>query len=106
VFLPVTAIADTIAILLCVATTDLPRIVGLASRAEHRRWRPGMVGDFRPSMSATICEDDVERLRLPRNWRASVRSVVLKVVGIVRIAMLAGREALIANGDANVARIH
>jgi hypothetical protein len=55
-------------------------------------------------MSATICEDDVERLRLPRNWRASVRSAVLNVVGIVRVAMLAAREALINNGDVKDAR--
>ena len=57
-------------------------------------------------MSARICEEDVETLRLPRNWHSYVRSAVLNVVGIVRVAMLAGREALITNGDTKDARIH
>ncbi len=57
-------------------------------------------------MSARICEEDVETLRLPRNWNSYVRSAVLNVVGIVRVAMLAGREALIKNGDSRHARIH
>ena len=35
-----------------------------------------------------------------------MRNAVLNVIGIVRIAMLAGREALITNGDAKDARIH
>ena len=47
-----------------------------------------------------------ESLRLPKGWRSSVRNAVLNVIGIVRIAMLAGREALISNGDAIGARIH
>ena len=55
-------------------------------------------------MSARICEKDVETLRLPRNWHWYVRTAVLNVVGIVRIAMLAGREALVNNGDAKDAR--
>ena len=59
-----------------------------------------------PSMSARICEEDVETLRLPRNWQSYVRSAVLNVIGIVRVAMLAGREALITNGDTKDARIH
>ena len=50
-------------------------------------------------MPAEIREEDDESLRLPKNWPALVRSAVLNVVGIVRIAMLAGREALIKNGD-------
>lgn len=49
-------------------------------------------------MSAEICPQDVETLRLPKGWPAYVRNAVLHVVGIVRIAMLAGREALINNG--------
>ena len=57
-------------------------------------------------MSARICEEDVETLRLPRNWHSYVQSAVLNVVGIVRVAMLAGREALIKNGDVKEARIH
>ena len=51
-------------------------------------------------------DDEAESLRLPRNWHALVRSAVLNVIGIVRIAMLTGREALIENGDAPDARIH
>ncbi len=58
------------------------------------------------SMTAESSEHDIETLRLPRNWHSYVRHAVLNVVGIVRIEMLAGREALITNGDANEARIH
>jgi hypothetical protein len=47
----------------------------------------------------------VESRRLPKGWRSSVRNAVLNVIGIVRIAMLAGREALNSNGDAIGARI-
>ena len=53
--------------------------------------------------------DDVgqqESLRLPKNWSATVRNAVLNVIGIVRIAILASREALIENGDTKEARIH
>ncbi len=57
-------------------------------------------------MPVEVCEEDVETLRLPRNWHSYVRSAVLNVVGIVRVAMLAGREALIRNGDTKDARIH
>jgi transposase len=57
-------------------------------------------------MCDEICGQTVESLRLPKGWRSSVRSAVLNVIGIVRIAMLAGREALITNGDAKDARIH
>ena len=57
-------------------------------------------------MPTEIREEDVETLRLPRNWHSYVRSAVLNVVGIVRIAMLAGRESLIGNGDTKDARIH
>ena len=58
------------------------------------------------SMSARICEEDFETLRLPRDWHSYVRSAVLNVVGIVRVAMLAGRKALITHGDTKDARIH
>jgi len=57
-------------------------------------------------MPAELREEDVEASRLPRNWRSSVRTAVLNVIGILRIAMLAGREALITNGDAEDARMH
>ncbi len=57
-------------------------------------------------MPAEICEEDVESLRLPKDWHSYVRCAVLNVIGIVRVAMLAGREALIRNGDAKDARIH
>ena len=57
-------------------------------------------------MPAEMCEEDVESLRLPKDWQSYVRRAVLNVIGIVRVAMLAGREALIDNGDAKDARIH
>ncbi|MHB8951917.1 MAG: hypothetical protein ACYC4U_02945 [Pirellulaceae bacterium] len=57
-------------------------------------------------MPAEDLKEEAESLRLLRNWHALVRSVVLNVIGIVRIAMLTGREALIKNGDAPDARIH
>ena len=57
-------------------------------------------------MCDELCEQDVEALSLPKDWHSFVRSAVLNVIGIVRIAMLAGREALINNGDVNDARIH
>jgi hypothetical protein len=57
-------------------------------------------------MCDEVGEQDVELLPLPKNRRASVRNAVLNVIGIVRIAMLAGREALIINGDVKEARIH
>jgi hypothetical protein len=57
-------------------------------------------------MSAEIPEHDVETLRLPRNWHSYLRSAVLNIVGIVRVDMLAGREALIENDAAKDARIH
>ena len=50
--------------------------------------------------------EDAESLRLPRNWHSLVRSAVLNVIGIVRIAMLTRRETLIKNGDSPDARIH
>ena len=57
-------------------------------------------------MPDEIHDEEAESLRLPRNWHALVRSAVLNVIGIVRIAMLTGRETLIKNGDAPDARIH
>ena len=55
-----------------------------------------------------MCDEvfrDVELL-LPKGWHSSVRNAVLNVIGIVRIAMLAGREALINADDVKAARIH
>ena len=57
-------------------------------------------------MCDEICGQTVESLRLPKGWQSYVRNAVLNVVGIVRIAVLAGREALTNNGDVNGARIH
>jgi len=51
-------------------------------------------------------EEDVESMRLPKNWHALIRTAVLNVMGIVRIALLTGREALIKYGDSKDARIH
>ena len=51
-------------------------------------------------MCDDICGQAVVSLRLPKNWRSSVRNAVLTVVGILRVAMLAGRDALINNGQA------
>jgi hypothetical protein len=52
------------------------------------------------------CLREVESSPLPMNWHACARHAVLNVIGIVRIAMLAGREALITNGGVREARIH
>lgn len=38
-------------------------------------------------MPTEAFEEDLETLRLPKNWRSSVRHAVLNVIGIVRIAM-------------------
>ena len=43
---------------------------------------------------------------LPKGWSKAARNAVLNVIGIVRIAMLVGRAALIKNGDVKEARIH
>ena len=56
-------------------------------------------------MRDEVCQQDVE-LPLPKNWPARVRHAVLNVIGLVRIAMLVGRESLIKNGDIHEARIH
>jgi hypothetical protein len=51
------------------------------------------------------CED-IESLPLPKGWSKTARHAVMNVIGIVRIAMLVGRAALIKNGDVKEARIH
>ncbi len=57
-------------------------------------------------MCDEVCQQDVESLPFPKDWRSCARNAVLNVIGIVRIAMLAGREALIKDGDVKEARIH
>ena len=57
-------------------------------------------------MCDEVCLNDVESLRLPKGWQAFVRNAVLNVIGIVRIAMLVGRESLIKNGNVHEARSH
>ena len=51
-------------------------------------------------------EQDIASLPLPKDWAANVRNAVLNVIGILRVAMLSGREALIQEGDVKGARIH
>ena len=41
-------------------------------------------------MCDELCRQDLESLPLPKDWTANVRHAVLNVIGIVRIAMLAG----------------
>jgi hypothetical protein len=48
---------------------------------------------------AEILEENIETVRLPKNWPSFVRNAMLNVIGMVRIAVLAGRETLITNGD-------
>jgi transposase InsO family protein len=57
-------------------------------------------------MCNEVHEQDVESLRLPKGWATNVRHAILNIMGIVRIAMLAGRETLIRIGDIKDARIH
>jgi len=54
-------------------------------------------------MSDESCEQDTESLRLPKHWATNVRNAVLNVIGLVRIATLAGREALIQEGHLQLA---
>ena len=56
-------------------------------------------------MCDDICGPAIESLRPPKGWHSSVRNAVLNVIGIARMAMLTGREALITNGNAKDARI-
>ena len=57
-------------------------------------------------MCDELHEEDIESLPLPKDWVASVRHAVLNVVGIVRLAMLSGRELLIQEGDVAQAQVH
>ena len=51
-------------------------------------------------MCDEICGQPVESLRLPKGRHSPVRNAVLNVIGILRIAMLTGRKALITNRKA------
>jgi hypothetical protein len=57
-------------------------------------------------MCDELREGDIESLPLPKDWAESVRHAVLNIVGIVRLAMLSGRELLIQEGDVRQAQIH
>ena len=57
-------------------------------------------------MCDDFCGDDIESLPLPKDWGGAVRHAVLNVVGIVGIAMLAGREFLVGEGNVPDAHIH
>ncbi|NQT40270.1 MAG: hypothetical protein HQ581_22445 [Planctomycetes bacterium] len=52
------------------------------------------------------CQQDLESLPLPKDWTANLRHAVLNVIGIVRIAMLSGREFLIQEDKPHVAQVH
>jgi len=58
------------------------------------------------TMCDNQCEEEIESLPLPKGWSKTVRHAVLNVIWIVRVAMLAGREALIQNGDVRQAHVH
>jgi hypothetical protein len=57
-------------------------------------------------MNDQCSEDDLESLPLPKNWSEDVRHAILNVIGVVRIAMLSGREFLLRNGNSPDAQIH
>ena len=65
-----------------------------------------MVDDFRTLHVCRNLSPRCETLHLPKGLQSYVRNAVLNVIGIVCIAMLAGREALINNGDVKDARLH
>ena len=57
-------------------------------------------------MGDELCEHDLRTSPLPKGWTRNVRHAVLNTIGILRIAMLAGREFLIEEGHVRQARIH
>ena len=57
-------------------------------------------------MRTEPCDDDIESLPLPKSWSKTVRHAVLNVICLVRVAMLAGREFLVQNGDVLEAHVH
>jgi putative transposase len=58
------------------------------------------------TISKDVREQAMESLPLPKGWSKSVRSAILNVIGLVRIAMMAGREFLHEEGEPRLARIH
>ena len=48
----------------------------------------------------------IESLPSPKDWAESVQHEVLNIVGIVRLAMLSGRELLIQQRDVRQTQIH
>ena len=58
------------------------------------------------TMDTECCDDEIESLPLPKSWAKTVHHAVLNAVGLVRVAMLAGREFLIQNGDVLEAHVH
>ena len=61
-----------------------------------------------PILVKTMCDDfDVNiPLPLPKGWAGSIRSAVLNVVVLIRIATLASREFLIEEGDVLYAKLY
>jgi len=57
-------------------------------------------------MCNKLGQQDLELLPLPKGWTTGIRHAVLNILGIVRIALLTGREFLIQEGDAPHARIY
>ena len=57
-------------------------------------------------MCDELCRQDLELMPLPKDWTDNVRHAVLNVIGIVRIAMLSGREFLIQEDRPDVAQVH
>jgi hypothetical protein len=57
-------------------------------------------------MCNELFQQDLESLPLPKDWTANVQHAVLNVIGIVRIAMLTGREFLIQDDKPYVAQVH
>ena len=57
-------------------------------------------------MCDELCGQDLELLPLRKDWTDNVRHAVLNVIGIVRIAMLSGREFLIQEDKPLLAHVH
>jgi transposase-like protein len=58
------------------------------------------------TMRTEPCDDDIESLPLRKGWSKTVRHAVLNVICLVRVAMLAGRDFLVQNGDVLEAHVH
>ena len=57
-------------------------------------------------MGDEFSPQDLQSLPLPKDWTANVRHALLNVIGIVRIAMLAGRKFLIQEDKPLLAHVH